>query len=417
MADLYDLYVEAKEKVANAVIAIDETTIEVAKIVIEPIQEALAAIMEYEGYFDYFGWVGDPINTAVEEIVEKLFDLAVELDNRGFYAQYRQTFSTANLYADAKTTYDGFTGGWGGKSSGGGAKGDWNPPTYPFWDCWNSNNAKISSLTDPEPIIDVDMFIFLGPCSGAIIAAIEGDPAIYQYIARAVSLHFHRRVGCLVRLQEGMDNGETPGLPELPDDYTWNTWSDPIGFYPGYYENILDVSGEFRLAFKQEDWSLENKNPAGHPWPFIGAKTGWPFGYPYQAIPAETRNLGTPQQEIKYLREVKWQPLGKNAEGYWRYWLQWWTVERIINDTEVDMNFALPDVLSFDKICDTPEKGKDVKPWAPWLIPPIMDEKIRDKLLESLRVGLIWLPYELMCDGKKIICNGEQVTCGDPEGT
>ena len=61
------------------------------------------------------------------------------------------------------------------------------------------------------------------------------------------------------------------------------------------------------------------------------------------------------------------------------------------------------------KVYPRPEPGPPPMPW------PI----IINNLPEIMQAARIWVevrPYDLCCNGQKILCDGQQVTCGDPEG-
>ena len=421
MTALHELYLSVKQQVADAIAAVNAATIAAAEFTEQTIADALAAVHVLDDYLDYFGLVGSPIDAAVDLLVDQLMNLANALDDQNYYAIYQKTFNAANQFQSAKSDYDGltqriFSGG------GAGTTGGWQSKhQQALYTCWNRNGTDISPIQfnykkdpQPQPVIDVDLTILLGPCSGLLPAKDFGyGSGYFQYVARACQTHFRRARGFLMQYVEGgiikQDNGDEPFMPELPQSYWWDKWTDPIGFMI-YTEEVEDYQ-EFRYEYNITDWSLENRNPAGHPWPFIGSQNGWPYGYPYQAIPIYVDNPRTANQHVMYLRDRLWSVIGRSSEGYWEYEFSYWIAERILYNSEIDNNVALPDLLKFIAECTPPEKkGKDV-PFLPVL--PFLDDNLRKQLTNRLALNLIWLPYELCFDGQKLLWEGEQMTFGD----
>lgn len=387
MTALHELYLSVKQEVAEAVAAVNAATDAAAQIAHDAIQEALAAVYALDDYLDYFGWVGDPIDAAVEAFLEQLYNLAKVLDDRGYYAVYNRTFGAANQYANAKKSYDGFTGGHGGTSSGGGASSDWfgkDAPYFPIYACFNRNGAKLNSLGACAAPLEsqVDYTVLLGACSDVFIYeedCPEWDAGIYQFIRRKVLLWFWDKEGWV-----SGDYGETPKyLAGLP--YNYNVTADNSA------TEIFELGG-------LTDWG--EAGPINY-WPI---DTAWPI---YDGSESYHDKTTTVVGRYEY-----------NGHLYWLYNESYWFAvhQHVLDGQGQPINAGNPDQLRFTKICETPTPGKDITPKPipiPIPIPFFIDDKIRANLMNTLRLGVDVRPYEIMISRQKLTLDGEQLTIGD----
>ena len=374
---LHELYLDVKQQVAEAVTAINASLMAAAQIAQQEIQDALAAIEALDDYLDYFGIVGNPMNAAIEELLEQLYNLAKALDNRGYYAVYQQTVGAANQYQSAKSSYHGFVGGMGGTSSGGGASGIWGEAdplaSFPLFQCFNTQAATLHTLpaASPPPESAIDFTVLLGPCSDVFVYP-DANPngywqaGIYQYF----------RLQDWVRLVDqdvifDYDFGDTP-------DYTsfvlWNS----------YERVVTDRTDDFYINYQTgDDWGDETTIPT----------------WPYSSLDR------VPDGHGEGIRDQQWTIQGRYAhegENFWLYTRSYWEVWSSIRH----MRFLNP-------CAETPAPGKDLKPIPSPFLPILIDDTLRKQLTQRLGLGVLWLPYQLCFEGQKLLWEGEQLTFGD----
>lgn len=372
---LHELYVNVKQQVAEAVTAVNSSLMAAAQIAQQEIQEALAAIEALDDYLDYFGIVGNPMNAAVEELLEQLYNLAKALDNRGYYAVYQQTFGAASQYQSAKSSYNGFVGGLGGTSGGGGASGIWGEAdplkSFPLYQCCNTQAATLHTLpaADPPSESAINFTVLLGPCSDVFVYS-EANPngywqaGIYQYF----------RLQDWVRLvdQDVIFEYDYSETPDYPSFVLWNS-----------YEMIVtDRTDEFDMTYQLgNDWGDETVIPT------------WPYSSLDRIPDGNGETIRDPQWTIKgrYTHE---------GENFWLYTRSYWEVWSSTHQ----MKFLNP-------CSETPDTGKDPKPIP--LLPILIDDNLRKQLTQRLGLGAIWLPYQLCFEGSKLLWEGEQLTFGD----
>ena len=256
---LHELYLDVKQQVAAAVSAVNEATIAAAVYTEQTITDALAAVYALDDYLDYFGLVGSPMDAAVNLLIDQLLNLAIALDHRGYYATYQQTFNAANQYQSAKSAYNGFVGGMGGASSGGGASGHWGEAhplaSFPLYQCFNTQAATLHTLpaASPPPESAINFTVLLGPCSDVFVYP-DANPngywqaGIYQYF----------RLQDWVRLVDqdvifDYDFGDTPDYPSF---VLWNS----------YERVVTDRTDDFYMDYQTgDDWGDETTIPT---WPY-----------------------------------------------------------------------------------------------------------------------------------------------------
>ena len=390
---LHELYLDVKQQVAEAVTAVNASLMAAAQIAQQEIEEAMAAIEALDDYLDYFGIVGNPMNAAVEELLEQLYNLAKALDDRGYFAIYNKTFNAANQYQSAKSNYDGFVRGMGGTSGGGGASGSWGEGlplrTFSWYGCFNRNGATLHSLpsSTPPPEESIDFTVLLGPCSNIFVYQ-QGHPdgywqaGIYQYARLRVWVRF---INYDVIFDD--DWGETPSHPEpsLSYDYVIHDSSDEQYFQASYHST---------------DWTGAYYNQGIPLWPYD----------------VSDRILTANEEAI---RDVQWKIVGRHNQWdheYWLYNLSYWEAWEVSGIPDGYGGFygsGRPNQLIFINPCsEEPSPGKDTKPFLSPIL-PLLDDNLRKQLTNRLALNLIWLPYELCFDGQKLLWEGEQMTFGD----
>ena len=391
---LHELYLDVKQQVAAAVSAVNQATISAAVYTEQLITDALAAVHALDAYLDYFGLVGDPIDVAVDLLIDQLFNLAKALDNRGYYAIYQQTFSAANQYQAAKSAYSGFVGGLGGTSGGGGASGSWGEElplkSYPWYQCFNRQNTKRHSLSasTPPPEDAIDFTILLGPCSDIFVYA-DKNPDGYW----GAGIYQYARLRIWVRFVD----------IDVIFDYDWNESPAYPNYSLGYSYIINNQSHEqyFQASYNIADWTGVYYN---HP------VILWPYDTSDRIL---TRNGDA-------IRDVNWEVIGRLSKWeheYWLYNLRYWEVwacRGIPDGLGGFYSCGQPAQLQFINPCNVPP-GKDfpVTPIPiPIPIPILTDDRLRQKVVKMLRLGVTLRPYDIMCYGQKILCDGEQIICG-----
>ena len=397
MTSLHALYLQVKDQVAAAVAAVNSATEAAAQIAHQAIQDALAAVEALDDYLDFFGLVGDPLDAAVELLLEQLYNLAKVLDDRGYYAIYNKTFGAANQYANAKKAYDGFTGGHGGTSGGGGASSGWfglEQKNYPLYDCHNRNGAKLNEMGPCiAPTEDqVDYTVILGGCSEVFVYGnndinCEWENGIYQFVRWRVLLWFWDKDVIFP-----LDYGKTPKYS--------------IDYWPSNYSVIVDRSA-------QQYFANDGMIKAEDGWGGAGPIVYWPVDTSWKICDANGES--NHDRQISVIGKYEY-----NGKEYWLYNESYWFAshQKAYRDANNQpINNGNPDQVLFVKICGETTPGKNIKPWAPWAISLLVgDEEKKKKLAKALRLGLDLRPYDLCCKGQKILCDGQQVTCGDPEG-
>ena len=393
---LHELYLDVKQQVAAAVAAVNEATIAAAVYTEQTIADALAAVRALDDYLDFFGLVGSPMDAGVNLLIDQLLNLAMALDNRGYYAIYQQTFGAANQYRTAKSSYNGFTGGLGGKSGGGGASGSWGEAdpliSFPWYQCFNRNGATLCPLSSsaPPPEDAIDFTVLLGPCSEVFVYADDHpngywQAGVYQYARLRIWVRF-------VDMDVIFDNdyGDTPDHP---------TYS--LGY--NYIIEDRTVTQYFQASFPTSDWTGVYYNQPVPTWPYDTAD---------RIVTADGESI----------RDVQWDIKGRHHQwdnDYWLYTLSYWEVWEVAGIPDGLGGFyqcGKPEQLQFLNPC-TPPPGTDfpAKP-IPFPIPLLFtDNQKRKKAMNALRLKLEFKPYEVMCNGEKILCDGQQITCGDVE--
>ena len=395
MTSLHELFLTAKTAFLEAVAAVQSATTAAAEIVQAEIQDAVQAVMALDDALSFFGLVGSPIDALCSQFAQQLTNLAFALDNRGYYAIYRKTFGAQAQFVSAKQSYDGFTGGLGGKSSGGGAKGSWGEAdplrTFQFFGCQNRNGAHVRTLgsSTPPPAEAIDVNMLLGPCSDVFVYAEDNPNGFWQ-----AGIYQYARLKIWVRFVD----------LDVIFDYDWNESPAHPEYSLSYSYVITDRTAEqvFRYSFAESDWQGVYYNS---PVPT------WPYDSSYVIL--------TPEEEA--IRDVQWEIKGRHTQwdhDYWLYGLSYWEVWHQAGIPDGLGGFygcGRPEQLQFMNPCADPTTpGKDIMPKPiPIPIPILTDDKKRQKAMDALRLGLEFKPYEIMCSGQKITCDAEQVTCGE----
>ena len=375
---LHELYIDVKQQVAAAVAAVNQATIAAAVYTEQTITDALAAVHALDDYLDYFGLVGSPMDAAVNLLIDQLLNLAMALDNQGYYAIYQQTFGATNQYQSAKSSYSGFVGGLGGTSSGGGANGIWGEAdplkAFPVFQCFNTQAATLHTLpaADPPPESAIDFTVLLGPCSDVFIYPNDNPNGFWQ-----AGIYQYMRLQAWVRLIDQdtifeYDWGDTPDYP------TFTLWNS--------YESVItDRTDEFYMdySFNDTDWSNESFIPT------------WPYDSSERVLNGDGEGIRDPQWDILG-RHEQW------GNSYWLYHRRYWEVRSSAHQ----MMFLNP-------CSETPDPGKDLKPIPSPLLPILINDNLRKQLTQRLGLGAIWLPYEVCFDRQKLLWEGEQITFGD----
>ena len=391
MASLHEQFLQAKQMVADAVSAVNSATEAAASIVEQTITEALSALHELDDALDYFGLVGDPIDAAVDLLIDQLFNLAKLLDDRGYYAIYRKFFSSTNQYQSAKSAYDGFVGGLGGTSGGGGASGSWGDPLppapFPWFGCFNRSGAIIHHLPPASPPSEdmMNFSVLLGPCSDVIVYE-QGHPdgywgaGLYQYVRLRILIRFVDQDVIFA-----YDWGESPAHPT---------------FHLGFDYVITDRTEAqyFQASYNTDDWEGANYNRNIPTWPYDTSD-----------------RILTQTGEAE--RGKEWKVVGRHMQWdheYWLYNIRYWEVWHVAGIPDGYGGFygsGKPEQLVFVNPCSEPPiPGKDIIPIP---IPIIIDDKKRQKAMDALHLGVIWLPYDLCFNGQRLLWEGEQLTFGD----
>lgn len=394
MSALHELYLTVKAEVAEAVAAVNAATAAATEIAYEEIQDALEALMALDDYLNFFGLVGDPLENFVTQIAQLLTQLAFYLDSRGMYAMNRQYYKAQQQYWAAWNGYQGFVGGMGGKSGGSGASGSWGeslpPKKYPFYSCYNRGAAILHQLnTDvPPPESAIDSSIIIGPCSEVFIYECQQptslwDNGIYQYIRWHAWIVFTDRDVIF----DG-DWGEEP------------LYTDPTIGYDYIIEN------------RSETFDVKHVQPQND-WGAAGPIATWP----------DSANSLISTKEGIVNRDVQLSVKGQYQWGdhlYWLYQQSYWQAYQsygFYSSGGEPIPAGSPEQVKFSNPCEeTPISGREIKPWAPWFIAPILfDEKKKTKLAKTLRLGCDLRPYEIMINGEKLTINEEQLTIGKDE--
>lgn len=396
MTSLHILYKQVKQQVAEAVDAVHSATDAAAQIVQQAIQNALSAVRALDDYLDFFGIVGAPMDAAVSLLINQLINLAITLDYQGYHAQNQQLSDATYQYRSAKSAYNGFVGGMGGTSSGGGASGHWGeqlpPKTYPWFVCHNRHAAILHSLGAgvPPSTSAIDYTVLLGPCSEVFVYTDDApqgywQAGIYQYARLQIWVRF-------IDVDVIFDNdwGESPAHPEVS---------------LGYNYTINDRSDDqyFRSSYNTADWTGVYYNQPTPTWPYDMADR------------VLTKNGDA-------LRDVTWDVLGRHTQwghDYWLYNLSYWEVREVA---------GIPDGLGGYYNCGQPAQlqfinpcvnvGKDVLPKPipiPIPIPIIIDDRLRRRVSKTLKLGLDLRPYDILINGRKLTCGGAEISCGDTE--
>ena len=386
MTSLHELYLAVKEEVEAAVTAVNSALTSAASIAEQAIQDALAAVNALDDYIDYFGMVGTPIDQLVEELLEGLYALALQLDQRGYYAMYQKTFGAANQYQTAKNSYDGFTGGLGGETGGAGTSGSWNDD-YPWLSCFNRNGATINALSanTPPPAEKMNFSVILGPCSEVFAYEEVSDywgQGLYQY----ARLHAWIKFYDLDVIFAG-DYGEYPAQTEPS---------------LSYYQIITDRTATMDIKHSQ---ARENWLPSG-------PIATWPYDSHWEAILTE--------EEEQY-RDRQMTVIGQYEYGGHNYWLYnhsyWMAIQQpgFYDGSGQPVASSYPEQLVWINPCtETPEGGKDIfpKPLI-WPIIRALPLPMLQQFATSLRLGVDFRPYELCFEGQKLLWEGEQLTFGE----
>lgn len=396
MTALHELYLSVKAEVEGAVAAVNAALTTAGQYTEDAIVDALSAINADD--VDFFGWVGQATDDACKAIVDGLGALADALDDNGHGPAYMQTFNAAALYGASKDAYDGFTGGHGGQSSGAGSSGGWfgtEPKNYPLYTCHNRNGAKLNVMGKDVAPTDsqIDYTVILGACSEVFVYLDQDNNSawengIYQFVRWRVLLWFWDK-DCWVNGDYGAEPQYLNGLPGSSSVHVVTDNSAQAYFVDGMV-------------------NLEDE------WGGIGPVMYWPISTAWQ--------IYDDTGESEHDRNIS--VVGRyelNGHNYWLYNESYWFAShqaayRDANNQPISN--GNPDQVLFVKICDEePTPGKNIKPWAPWAIfLSVGDEEEKKKLAKALRLGLDLRPYEVMCNRQKILCDGQQVTCGDPEG-
>lgn len=386
------MFLAVKAEVNEAIAAVASATTAAASIAQSEIQEALEAVMLLDDALSFFGLVGSPMDALCGQFAQQLTQLAFALDNRGYYAIYRKTFGAQAQFVAAKSSYDGFTGGMGGKSAGAGAQGTWGEAEplkpFPWFGCHNRNGAQVRALgsSTPPPAEAIDMSVLLGPCSDVFVYTEDNPNGYWQ-----AGIYQYARLHTLIKLIDqdvffAYDYGDTPDYP------TYNLGT-------GYVVTDRTENFDVRYQFSESDWGAEGLIPT------------WPYDSSYL--------IATPEDEI--WRDITWTILGRHQQGEHEYWLYnrkyWeaWAKPGFYDAQGRPMQSGRPDQIRFLNPCEDPTTpGKDIPPKPiPIPIPILIDDKARKQAMKTLRLGLEFKPYEIMCGGQKITCDGQQVTCGD----
>ena len=395
MTALHELYLAVKQEVEEAIDAVNDALTTAAQYTEDTIVAALADVNAFADSLDFFGSVGKATDDDCNAIVSGLGVLADALDDNGHGPAYMQTFNAAALYGASKDAYDGFTGGHGGQSSGGGASSGWfglEQKNYPLYDCHNRNGAKLNEMGPCiAPTEDqVDYTVILGGCSEVFVYGnndinCEWENGIYQFVRWRVLLWFWDKDVIFP-----LDYGETPKYS--------------IDYWPSNYSVIVDRSA-------QQYFANDGMIKAEDEWGGAGPIVYWPVDTSWKIYDANG--------ECDHDRQIS--VIGKyeyNRKEYWLYNESYWFAshQKAYRDANNQpINNGDPDQVLFVKICDEdPTPGKDIVPphWAPWAI-FISNEENRKKIMKDARLGLDLRPYEVMCSRQKILCDGQQITCGD----
>lgn len=384
---LHELYLDVKQQVAEAVAAADSAVVAAGTFIQEEITEAVQALMLLDDALNYFGLVGSPIDALCNEFAQQLTNLAFALDGYGYYAAYRRTFAAQAQYVAAKHSYDGFTGGLGGESGGAGASGSWGPQlSVPWFTCFNQHNAVIHPLGagTPPPESAIDFTVLLGACSDVFVYS-EGcdywEAGIYQYGRWHVWVRFTN-----LDVIFDSDYGDTP-------QHTEPTL--------GYSQIITDRSDLFdcRHSAAQTDWGA------------IGPIPTWPYDSHWEAILTK---------DGEQHRDLTMTVIGRHEQSgynYWLYNLAYWEVinqPSFYDGTGQPIQAGNPPQVMFLNPCsETPAPGKDLKPIPSPLLPILTNDTLRKQLTQRLRLGAIWLPYEVCFERQKLLWEGEQLTFGE----